>query len=177
MEQSVDINDFAHLPLAADRVKRQQQQGFEQTFRRHARSALRAITRRDIAPRLRPTRRLTSRKGVVGSDAVFDRERIKQRRLLIRTTTHGNSPRLRCGKSSATPNRFQRDVFSSLLERVPNSSSARWASQVCVAYVEQSLVPTLKRSDTTMMGNLSSHMQVAARTVTEDDGAELKFPP
>jgi transposase len=48
---------------------------------------------------------------------------------------------------------------------------------VFVAYVEQQLVPTLKRGDIVVMDNLSSHKRVGVKTAIESVGAELRFLP
>ena len=48
---------------------------------------------------------------------------------------------------------------------------------VFVAYVEQQLVPTLKRGDIVVMDNLSSHKRTGVRSAIEGVGAELRFLP
>ena len=46
-----------------------------------------------------------------------------------------------------------------------------------VAYVEQQLVPTLKRGDIVVMDNLSSHKRAGVKVAIESVGAELRFLP
>jgi len=48
---------------------------------------------------------------------------------------------------------------------------------IFVAYVEQQLVPVLKRGDIVVMDNLSSHKRAAVKTAIESVGAELRFLP
>lgn len=48
---------------------------------------------------------------------------------------------------------------------------------VFVAYVEQQLVPVLKRGDIVVMDNLSSHKRAAVKAAIEAVGAELRFLP
>jgi transposase len=48
---------------------------------------------------------------------------------------------------------------------------------IFVAYVEQQLVPTLKRGDIVVMDNLSSHKRAGVKTAIESVGAELRFLP
>ena len=46
-----------------------------------------------------------------------------------------------------------------------------------LAYVEQSLVPTLKRKDTVVMDNLPAHKVPGVREAIEARGAELRYLP
>ena len=46
-----------------------------------------------------------------------------------------------------------------------------------MAYVQQILVPTLRRSDTVVMDNLPAHKSAAVRQAFERAGAELRFLP
>ncbi len=46
---------------------------------------------------------------------------------------------------------------------------------IFVAYVEQQLVPVLKRGDIVVMDNLSSHKRAAVKAAIESVGAELRF--
>lgn len=48
---------------------------------------------------------------------------------------------------------------------------------VFVAYVQQQLVPTLKRGDVVVMDNLSSHKRAAVRIAIESVGAKLRLLP
>jgi transposase len=48
---------------------------------------------------------------------------------------------------------------------------------IFVAYVEQQLVPVLKRGDIVVMDNLSSHKRAAVKAAIESVGAELRFLP
>ena len=48
---------------------------------------------------------------------------------------------------------------------------------VLVAYVERQRVPTLKRGDTVVMDNLSSHKRSGVEVAIESVGAELRFLP
>lgn len=48
---------------------------------------------------------------------------------------------------------------------------------VFVAYVQQQLVPTLKRGDVVVMDNLSSHKRAAVQTAIESVGAKLRMLP
>ena len=48
---------------------------------------------------------------------------------------------------------------------------------IFVAYVEQQLVPLLKRGDIVVMDNLSSHKRAAVKAAIESVGAELRFLP
>jgi transposase len=48
---------------------------------------------------------------------------------------------------------------------------------VFVAYVEQQLLPTLKRGDIVVMDNLSSHKRAGVKVAIESVGAELRFLP
>jgi transposase len=46
-----------------------------------------------------------------------------------------------------------------------------------LAYVEQVLVPTLRRGDTVIMDNLASHKRAAVRQAIEAAGASVRFLP
>jgi transposase len=46
-----------------------------------------------------------------------------------------------------------------------------------VAWVQQQLVPTLRRGDRVVMGNLSSHKRVEVRQAIEGVGAEVRYLP
>jgi transposase len=46
-----------------------------------------------------------------------------------------------------------------------------------LAYVEQSLAPTLKKGDIVIMDNLSSHKKDGVRKIIEKAGAELRYLP
>lgn len=48
---------------------------------------------------------------------------------------------------------------------------------VFVAYIEQQVVPTLRRGDIVVMDNLSSHKRAAVRQAIEAAGATLRYLP
>src|SRR4030095_4449033 len=45
------------------------------------------------------------------------------------------------------------------------------------AYVEQVLVPTLRRGDVVVLDNLAAHQQPEVRLAIEQEGAQLRFLP
>lgn len=50
-------------------------------------------------------------------------------------------------------------------------------NETFLAYVEQVLVPTLRRGDVVVLDNLAPHKQAAVRTAIESAGAFIRFLP
>ena len=59
----------------------------------------------------------------------------------------------------------------------PTVVDGAMTGDVFVAYVEQQLVPALRRGDGVVMDNLSSHKRAEVRAAIEEVGAELRFLP
>ena len=97
------------------------------------------------------------------------------------TRTHGRSPRGERLVMAVPHGHWKTTTFVVALRRdgltAPTVVDGPMNGDVFVAYVEQQLVPTLKRGDIVAMDNLSSHKRAGVKAAIESVGAELRFLP
>ena len=98
-----------------------------------------------------------------------------------RTRTHGRSPRGERLVMAVPHGHWKTTTFVVALRldglTAPTVVDGPMNGDVFVAYVEQQLVPTLKRGDIVAMDNLSSHKRAGVKAAIESVGAELRFLP
>ena len=97
------------------------------------------------------------------------------------TRTHGRSPRGERLVMAVPHGHWKTTTFVVALRldgrTAPTVVDGPMNGDVFVAYVEQQLVPTLKRGDIVAMDNLSSHKRAGVKAAIESVGAELRFLP